>query len=59
MWALAALICKTFEELGSMVGFERKLLIVISAPTAVKVHPYVVFGGEAGYGLKERSKGQE
>jgi hypothetical protein len=41
-----------------MVGLGGKLLIVISAPTVLKVNPCDVFGGEVGYGSKERSKGR-
>ena len=58
MLALAAIICKTLGEVGSILGLGGKLLIVISAPTVVKVHPWVVFGEEDGEGLKERSKEQ-
>ncbi len=32
---------------------------MISTPTVVKVHLWVVFGGETGDGSKERSKGLE
>ncbi len=42
-----------------MESFGGKELLVISAPPVVEVHPWDVRGGEAGYGSKERSKGQE
>ena len=51
--ALAFIICKTLEELGLNEGFGGKELRVTSIPTVLEVHPW------AGYGSKDRSKGQE
>jgi hypothetical protein len=57
--ALAIIICRTSGELGMMESLGIKELMVILAPTVVEVQPWDVRGGEAGYGSKERSKGQE
>jgi hypothetical protein len=57
--ALAVIICRSSGELGMMESFGGKELMVILALTVVEVHPWDVRGGKAGYGSKERSKGQE
>ncbi len=57
--ALAVIICRTSGELGMMESLGGTELMVISGPAVVEVRPWDVRGGEAGYGSKERSKGQE
>ncbi len=57
--ALAVIIRRTSGELGLRGSLGGKELMVISAPTVWEVQPWVVSGGGAGYGSKERSKGQE
>jgi len=53
------IICRTSRELELIGGFGGKELIVILVPTVLEVHLWDVRSGGAGYGSKERSKGQE
>ena len=48
--ALAFSSCKTSVELALNWGFGGKELMVTSIPTVLEVHPWVVRGGDAGYG---------
>jgi hypothetical protein len=53
------MICRTSEEVGLNKGLGGKELMVTSTLTVLEVQLWDVRGGEAGYGSKDRSKGQE
>jgi hypothetical protein len=57
--ALAVIICRTSGELGLIRGLGGNKLTVILATAVWEVHLWDARGGGAGYGSKERSKGQE